>query len=343
MLSGHFIRKVIVVRQVFEIIFRHPIRLLIFLILFPALSLAIVFTFAHSYQATASLWALRRYEIISATGVETNLLASPADTQVAVLTELLQTRSFDLAVAKDANLASTLDPAIQNDPQQKDDALFADLSKNVLPQSQGYNVILISYTNNNAQISQQVVAAIIKEYATQSHTFSITEGQHLLTSYQAQLPQAKQDADTAASAESQYLLLHPGINKLSDPQYLLLHGQTLQAQASLQSIQNSIDAVTTEIGAQGTGSANLFTVVDAPVVPTKPVSRTKDLLIAGGIGLGTALLGCILYIVIAIRRHRPIYSSADLQKVSSLQIVMYLPHLKPKAVSILENQFHQGK
>lgn len=329
-------------RQVFEVIFRHPIRLLMFLVLLPALSLGIVFTFARSYQATASIWALRRYEIISATGVETNLGASPADTQVAVLTELLQTRAFDLAVAKDANLASTLDTATQQAPLQRDDALFADLSKYAQSLSQGYNVILISYTNKDAQMSQQVVAAIIKEYAAQSQTFSIAEGQHLLANYQAQLATATQNADTAASAESHYLLLHPGTNTLSDSQYLLLHGQTLQAQANLQDIQTSIDAVTREIQAQGTGSASLFTVVDAPVVPTKPVSRTKDFLVAGGIGLGGALIGCILYIVIAIRRNRPIYGSADLQKVSTLQIVMYLPHLKPHAVSILENQFHQG-
>lgn len=326
--------------QVLEVIFRHPIRLLMFLVLLPVVSVAVVFIFPRSYQSTATLWALRRYEIISAIGVETDTQSSPADTQVAVLTELLQTRSFALTVANGANLA-TADALTQLTPQRRDDALFTDISTNVQVKSQGYNTVVISYTNKSGQVAQQVVSMVIKEYAAQSQTLSVEEGQHLLVNYQAQLLQAKQSASNASEAESQYLLTHPDINKLSDPQYVLLHGQTLQAQANLQDVQNSIDVVTREIAAQGTSAGNLFNIVDPPLIPS-PVSRTKNLLIAGGIGLAGALLGCLLYIIITIRSRRPIYSASDLQKVVHLPVVMYLPHLKPNAVSALENQFHQG-
>ena len=68
-----------------EAIFRHPVQLLALLILPLALSLAIAYRLPRSYESAASLWALRRYEIIGATGPESNLLATPSETQVAVL------------------------------------------------------------------------------------------------------------------------------------------------------------------------------------------------------------------------------------------------------------------
>ena len=84
-----------------EAIFRHPLQLLILIILPPIIAVAVAyFMTPRTYQSTASVWALQRYFVIGATGPESNLAAFPAQTQATALTELLQTRTFALAVAQ---------------------------------------------------------------------------------------------------------------------------------------------------------------------------------------------------------------------------------------------------
>src|SRR5256885_4691693 len=125
-MSVNFLERGLSVRRTIEAIFRHPILLLVLLIVPTAISLVVAYLLPRSYQSSASLWALRRYEIIGATGPESNLLATPSETQVAALTELLQSRVFALSVAKSTNLVSTLklSQSVLSNPQLLDDALL---------------------------------------------------------------------------------------------------------------------------------------------------------------------------------------------------------------------------
>ena len=116
--------------RVLEAIFRHPMQLLLMLIFPVAVGLAIAYVLPRSYQSSASLWALHRYEIIGQSGPESDLQSTPSATQVAALSELLLSRDFTLAVAKSTNLASTLQLSSTN-PQIVDDALSQEITKHV--------------------------------------------------------------------------------------------------------------------------------------------------------------------------------------------------------------------
>ena len=324
--------------RVLEAIFRRPYRLLALLILVPLVSVAVVYVLApRMYQAQASLWALHRYAVIGATGPESNLQDTPADTQSAALTELLQTRSFALEIAHEVNLAPTLklsDDVLSN-PAKLNDALYNEISHNVTITSQGYNLYLISYANRDPQMAQRVVAQIVNDFGNQSTQLSVEEGQQLLNAYQAQLVSAQSAENRAATAESSYLSAHPGLSVqqlANDPQYQSLHAQTLQAQSNVQSIQNEISSIQQQISTQGSGPASLFKLIDAPHLPSQPVSRLKNFLYAGGISLAIALLGCILYLVILLRRDRSIYTPLDLRKVTNLPVLIQLPHVAPAVV-----------
>ena len=284
---------------------------------------------------------MRRYEIIGATGPETDLSSSPAETQTTALSELLQTHSFALAVATESNLASSLDLAqnVRSNPQLLDDALFSEVSRNVQVTSQGYNLFTINYVNRHPQTAQKVVAAVINNYGIQSAGFTVVEGQYLLKSYQAQLVDARKNADTAVQAEAQYINMHPKKEDLvNDPQYALLHSETQQAQATVTDLQTRIDTLNQEISTQAVSTESLFQVIDAPQVASQPVSRVKTLLLTGGIGLALSLLACTLYVLIAVRRDRGIYTARDLQRAADLPIVMQLPTLAPKTVTLLIEQ-----
>ena len=337
-------------RRTFEAIFHHPIQLLGLLMLPLMLSLAIAYILPRSYQSTASLWAMRRYEIIGATGPESDLLSTPSETQVTAMTELLSSRAFALSVAKSTNLASTLklSKSVLANPQSLDDALLTEISQHVQVSSGGYNLYEITYTNRNPQVAQQVVAAVIAQFNVESRQFSVAEGQQLLQGYQTQLTQAKHDADTAAAAEAQYLAAHPSLKSsttatLADPQYALLDAKRLQAQSTLQNLQSTIATLNQQITLEGTGNDALFQVVDAPIVPDVSVSRMKSLLTIGGVGAGVGLAACVLYLLVLVRRDTALYTVSDVQEITSYPVLLQVPQLpdavkKPLALMRDENK-----
>lgn len=319
------------VSRVLEAIFRHPMQLFLMFLVPVVIGLAIAYVLPRSYQSSASLWALRRYEIIGATGPESDLQATPASTQVAALSELLQSRDFSLAVAKATDLPSTLKLS-SNVPQLVDDALSQEIAKNVIVTVRGNNLYEITYTNKNPHVAYQVVAAVIKEFQMQGEGFSVVEGERLLQGYQSQLTQVKNTANDDARAESQYLkdhpnLTQPGTNPLNDPQYALLDAKRLQSQATLQNLQTTIATINQEIATQSSGSDTFFKTLDNPLQPDMAVSRTKTFLVAGGAGAAIALLTCVLYILILVRRDRALYTTLELQKVTGRRILTQIPQL----------------
>jgi hypothetical protein len=322
-----------------EAIFHRPLRLLILFVLVPLISIGVVyFVVPHVYKSTATLWALQPFESIGLTTTASNVPVTPAQTQADALSELLQTRFFALAVVDETNLASTLDQSVQSDPQRRNDAMVQEISQHVQVQAQGTSLFVISYANRNPQVAQQVVAAVIRNYSRQIQNLFLVQSQELLSNYQTQLAQAKNDAQAAAVAESKYLLAHPdltGNSLLSDPQYALLHAQTQQAQIKEQDIQTHLDNIEQEIAAQGITPDSLFKVVDNPVVPSLPESRSRDFIIAGGIGLCVAIIAFALHIVILVRRDHAIYAAPDLQKVMAYPVIMQVPRLTSKTVRVL--------
>lgn len=333
-------------RRILEVIFRRPIQLLIVIALLPLIGVATAYLVVpRSYQATASLWALRHYEIIGDTDQTfvPNPPPTPAESQATALSELLLTRDFALSVANTANLASTLDPSVRAVPVLRDTAMVQDISSHVQVWTKTNNLFQITYANRNPQVAQQVVAAVVQYFGRRSIAFSQFQGQQLLQNYQVQLVAAKQAAAAAAAEETQYLSAHPKIAKdiliagityaeLINPNYALLQVQIEQAQSSMQAIQNQIAITQLQISALGSSADNLFEVIDAPLVASRPQSRSMDYLIAGGMGLVIALLACTLYIIILVRGDRTLYTTIEIERVTTYPVVMQFPRLSPKTV-----------
>ena len=327
-----------------EAIFHRPLRLLILFVLPPLMCVGIVYiAVPHTYKSAATLWAIHGFEIVGLTATNSNPLPAPADSQANALSELLQTRAFTLRVANEANLASTLAQSVQSDSQRRDDAMFQEISQHVTVQAQGNNLFGIAYANRNPQVAQQVVAAVIHNYSEKIQELFLVQAQSLLSSYQTQLAKAKQDVQTAAVAEAKYLAANPnltnpnlnGNNLQSDPHYALLQAQTQQAAITEQSIQTHLDDIEQQIAAQGVTPDSFFKVVDNPVAASLPESRSRDFIIAGGIGLIVAIIACALYIVILVRSDRAIYTARDLQKVTAYPVIMLVPRLTSRTVPLL--------
>ncbi len=298
----------------------------------------------RTYQSSASLWALQRYFVITPTGLESDLTSPPAQTQAGAISELLQTRVFALAAVKGIDLAPTLGLSPSANPQQLQDALYSNISRNVVVTAPAYNLFVISYTNRDPRIAQQVVQSIITTYGEQSLALSTAEGQNLLAAYQTQLAQAQKGLNHAVNAETDYISAHHlAQNQLaSDPQYALLNSQKAQAQSTVQNIQNTIAMIQQSIGT-GANVGSLFRVIDAPRIPDQSASRTKNYLLGGGIGLGAALLACIIYLIIIIRTDHGVYDPDDLQNSRAFPVIMQLPNLSHATISLLTTPATPGQ
>ncbi len=318
-------------RRILETIFRHIVQLAILATIPILIALSIAMAQPRAYEASATLWALQRYSIIGATGPEADLTSTPATTQATAMQELLQSRSFALSVAQETDLASTFDAATRNNPSALDDALAAEISSKVKVIPSGYNLYQITYQNAVPNVAQQVIAAVIDRFGAAATQFSVVEGKQLVVVYTAQLTQAQSLANAAAQAASKYLGAHPNATAQTDAIYGQLLGQAQADQSNVLTIQGNIAQLNQQLATIGNGSGGLYSIMDAPAVSDRPVSRLKTLALGGGIGLTVALLGCSIFIVLLLRQDRTAYASGDLQRISKLPVLLELPYLPAMA------------
>jgi uncharacterized protein involved in exopolysaccharide biosynthesis len=314
-------------RRVLETIFRHPLQLVVLLLAPTLIGTVVVLLQPRLYEASAMLWALQRYSIIGATGAEADLSATPSSTQATALTELLQTRSFALAVASKTDLKSTMDAAARSNTDTLNDALFSEISKNVKVTPVGYNLYQITYDNKNPAVAQQVVTAVVQNFGSAATSFSTVEGQQLLAIYSGQLTQAQVAATNAVQSAAEYLSRHPNASTAKDPVYTQLYNQAQADQATVLSLQGKIAAVNQQLATIGSGSSQLYSIIDAPSVNDRPISRVKTVSLGAGIGLAVALLACTIYLVMLLRQDRAIYGPADLRRSTPLPVLLELPYL----------------
>lgn len=320
--------------KVIEIFFRNKWKLIALLLVPVLLSGVIIYLLPRSYQATARLYALQRYTIIGATGPESDLQSTPAMTQATALNEFLQTRSFDLAVAADTDLAKHIGVSTSDVPQLQD-ALYTELSTHVTVTPDSANLFVITYANHDPQIAMQVVKAVVAHFGDLSASHATAEGKQLLANYQSQLQAAQTDANNATQAAAQYLRDHnlTVATAQADPQYQLLSSQAERARATLSGIQNNINNIQDQISQLSSGAQGLYLVIDAPTVPTRPESRTKSLMLGGGVGVTIGILACIGYLLVLVRLDQSIYSLADLPAITDYPVLVQIPRLPRRSAT----------
>lgn len=317
-----------------EIFFRNKAKLLVLLLLPVLVSGAIVFFLPRSYVSTARLWALHRYAVLGATGPESDMQSTAAVTQAQALTELLQTESFDLAIANDTDLAKYMKiPA--SDKTRLQDALYTEISSHVTVTAASANLFEITYSNTNPTVAMQVVQAVVEHFGEQSAAHAIAEGKQLMTIYNGQLKTAQQQADDTAQEAAQYYADHhlTATTAQNDQQYRLLSSQADRAAADLAAIQNKISDLNQQLDALGTGAEGMYNVIDAPTVPTQPESRTKSLILGGAVGLVIGLLACIGYFLVLVRLDQSIYSLTELPAITDYPVLVQIPRLPRRSAT----------
>lgn len=268
---------------------------------------------------------------------------TPAATQAAAITQILQTKSFALAIGKAANLASTYSKSAQSNPAVLNDTIVTDISTHVHATASGANLVTITYDNIKAPVAQRVVQAVVNQYGLSAAEFASSQSKQLLLISQQELQQAQVTATQANAAVTAYQISHPGATAQNDPQFQVLQANATNALWQASAVQRIIDQLNSQTSTVGTGSNELFSVIDAPSVGYQPISRSKVLLTGAGIGLAIGLLACIIYIAILMRRDRSIYSVADLQRVTKAPVLLQIPLMPPAILAPSAIQLDGGE
>lgn len=330
-------------QRVLETIFSRWIQLIVLIVVPFAIAMGYVLLQPRQYEATATIWALRRYEVIGATGAESDLNATAAETQATAITEILQTKAFTLAIAHEANLAGTYSPSARSNVDQLNNAMFDDISTHVSATAVGANVVSITYDNKNAKVAQAVVQATIDQYGISAAEFATGESKQLLLIYEQQLAQAQDASNRANNAASNYLRDHPTATTAKDPEYSVLANNATNAISTVNQIQGQIDTINSTLGTIGAGSNTLFMVVDKAAAGANPVSRSKVMIEGAAIGASVGLLAAIIFVVVMMRRDRSIYSVADLQKLTETPILLQIPQMPPRLLAQTVERLESGR
>jgi capsular polysaccharide biosynthesis protein len=158
--------------RILEIILRHAKQLILLLVVPTLIGIAIaVFVLPPTYQAKATLWALRIYRT-DTSNAATNLQATPGGTQAAALSELLQTRVFVVGIAEAAGIGATAGSDASSNSGSPSDAQVNELSQQIHIAAQGDNLVGITYSNSDPHLAQRVVQAVVQQYGE----FIVTQG-----------------------------------------------------------------------------------------------------------------------------------------------------------------------
>jgi hypothetical protein len=333
--------------RILENFFRYPWGLLVILIVLPIIGFGIAYlTAPRNYESTARLWAYQNLGAITAANPNANSYDTPAQSQATTLSGLLNTRSFALSVAAGAGLDKTLKSqggsnSNGNNRQYLEDAIFANISRNVIVAPQTDKLYMISYTSTSPTLAQKVVNSVITQFNTEGAKYTYGNAKNLLQIYTVQLDEIKKEVNKDRESEQNYLKSHPeytqagGPNPTNDPQYAALFAKRQQDELRERSLQTNIDNINQLIGTDGSSLQNVFKEVDAPQVPYQSLPRSKQYIMGGGMALGAGILACSIFLLILVRRDRAIYISRDLEKLDNLPVIMGIPQLSAETMKVL--------
>jgi uncharacterized protein involved in exopolysaccharide biosynthesis len=266
---------------------RHRVLLSVPMVLAVLAAAYIIFTHQPTYQATTSLWIDTAPPVASSVGAgSASLPNEPAAAEQSLLTELLTTQAFAVAVAQNSLLGSYLagtGPLARTAPA----ALEAQQVTAVVA---GPQVLQIGFKGPTPAVTQSTLAAIVRELQANSNGLSAQHDAAAIKYYDAQVQVANQALSNARTQVDAYLSSHPRATTQSDPNLSALNSAENAASQQLAQANTALS----QASAARAGGGWLVQVVDPPSTPYSMAYGKKKMLetLLGGL-LGGALISLL--------------------------------------------------
>lgn len=257
---------------------------------------AVIATHKSSYMSTASLWVDTAPPSASSVGPgAASLPTTPASAEQSLLSELITTNQFAVAVANGSLLGRSIGSQAQIDAK----AATYLTSAQVGSIAAGPQVLALSYTAPSAAMARSVLNGIINELIREGSGLTATHAQQSVAYYKALGAQQSSSLATASANVQAYLSQHPNATSQSSP--------TLSALVSAENALNQQLAQTNSALSQAkglSGSGWMVDVIDRPSSAVANALGKKKMLevLIGGL-FGGALISFLG--VVALLPNRP--------------------------------------
>jgi len=236
-----------------------------------------LFGTGKTYKSTASLWVDTAPPSPSSVGADatTSLAEPPSAAEQAILGELLTTRSFAAAVARDVSPGRSSGSAGETG-QTASKLVGAGQVSSTTP---GGQVLQISYSASSPAMAESVLGAIVTELRTYTNRLASQHAQATVAYDRAQAKVAETALATARGTANAYQAQHPQAN-LADPNYAALVAAENNAATQL-------SQANTALSQAGTGQGWSVQVTDQPGPATTTAlrkSKIAEVIFAGMLG-----------------------------------------------------------
>jgi uncharacterized protein involved in exopolysaccharide biosynthesis len=266
------------------------------------------------YQSSALIYV---DQPVYLTLTNANPYLTPAQNQAESMAELLQSETFDSTIAAQTDLTKTIDLSTQGGRGLAFVRITQELS--VVPTGTGPNTIILTATDKDPYLAQQVVQAALTDFTNYFTSHRVQLDQQGIAFYEQQLASAQGQLTQDSAKLADYLNRHPGeaISGSSvDAALASLEEQVSQDQSSVTTLQSQIENLRSDASAASAGTATFLRVLDQPQVPLRPTLALRKLATSytlvgfvGAAGFDAAI------IVLLTLLDRKVYFADDLRRV----------------------------
>ncbi|HUZ89956.1 MAG TPA: hypothetical protein VMU49_09040 [Candidatus Acidoferrales bacterium] len=324
-----------------EAAFTHRLALLTPVVVALLAALGFVLMQAPAYQSTAKLW------VNWGGGNQT-----AADAQVATITQLVATKSFDSQVAQQGPLAQYLaahggssvtgirsligaltHPGSGGATKPTVDDEYNYLSSRVTAVSVGPQIVSITVTGPTPAVAQGTATAVIAQLQKSDVAARLAPLTTQITYYKQQLAAQSTVLQNALAAVHQYESSHPGFTSSSpqaaaDYQYQLLNQQSAVASATYSQLLTTVNQLQNGISPGQLASVDPFSITDTPQLPTSVSRFGKKELLGLAAGVLAGLLAMILVLATLVRFDTTIHSSDEAETRLGLRLAGEIPQVR---------------
>jgi uncharacterized protein involved in exopolysaccharide biosynthesis len=307
-----------VVRYV-ETFFRHLLLLTLPIAIALIGAFGVVVAQPRVYSSSVKIWVDRSSYGLTASD---NSYLTPAQEQSDVISELLRTRSFSLAVGKQGEIADELRSRAASNASQPiaklqsflglgsnalspssssdavDDAVYAAVTKYATVQPTGPQIITVTYTDNDPQVAAATAQAVFDQFVVQLLSTKRDQTKAAVDFYTTQVKGAESDVNAADANLFDYLGRHPELanNTISsaDPTLAALRQTDDLVRKRYDDLTAKLDGARLDDAGLAQAGPNGFHILDKARVPAGPDSHTLLLVeaAAGGLLAGLAISAC---------------------------------------------------
>jgi uncharacterized protein involved in exopolysaccharide biosynthesis len=313
-------------RRYAETLFRCWLIALVPVVMLPLADYAFIRFTPKTLLTSATIWV---NQSVADQPSLSNQYLTPAQIEANTLSQLLQSPSFDLTVARGSPIYKQM-LSRASDPVT---LVSRDLTKYLQISPAGNNVLTVSYTNKNWRLGPQVVNSFFKTALQEEQVLNQQQTKSSMASLQYRVQDAQQRLATSTKRLSDYMAAH-GIapkalvtDQAIDPSLATLYQQYQADQANVATAQQQL----TKLQAQSALPATVleqaeFQVLDPPTVKISSASsKTKELLNVAIAGL----LGLLLsagFVVVKTALDRSVRYADEVPALLGLSVLAVVPY-----------------